>query len=63
VALRACCEAIKTVKKFVKKLGAEVVSLGFPKLQLPAVQAWAIGQGLVVTDEPGLWWSIRTWNI
>ena len=48
----------KSVKKFVKKLGSEVVSLGFPKSQLDSIQAWALEKRWKVTDETG-WMEIR----
>ena len=46
------------MKKFVKKLGSEVVSLGFPKSQLDSIQAWALEKRWKVTDETG-WMEIR----
>ncbi len=51
-------KSYKPVKKFVKKLGAEVVSLGFPKSQLGSIQDISVAKGFVVTDEPG-WMEIR----
>jgi hypothetical protein len=43
----------KPVKKFVKKLAAEVVSMGFPKSQLQAIHSLALDRGWLITDEPG----------